>query len=98
LTSKTRHKIYVLLVLAGLSTAGLVFRSSIEAYCSSVSWLEVVSMMIFLGGVLYAVLERNVIIGLVSVMAALILPWVKEWAVTYWPWVKECLGCYWIHP
>jgi len=87
--TKTRHRIYTLILVMGLSVTGLTFHGSIEQYCSTVSWVEVLSMIIFLGGVFYAVLERNVVVGIVSVMAALILPWIKEWAVAYWPLVRE---------
>jgi len=47
------------------------------------------SMIIFLLGVFYAVLERNIIVGLASLLAAMALPWVKSWLISYWPWVKE---------
>ena len=47
------------------------------------------SMIIFLLGVFYAVLERNIIVGLASLLAAMALPWVKTWLISYWPWVKE---------
>ena len=90
MTAKHRHTIYVLVIFGCIGIAGLGFHESIARYCSTVSWVAVVSMAIFLGGVFYAVLERNLVVGVVSVAAALVLPQVKAWAMAYWPWIHQC--------
>ena len=96
MNTKTRHRIYTLVFMGALGVVGLTFHTSIEQYCLSLSWVEVFSMMIFLGGVFYAVLERNLVVGIVSVTAALILPWIKEWGTAYWPLVRDYFT--WLHP
>jgi len=53
------------------------------------NWVTIFSMMIFMVGIVYAIIERNFIIALVSIGAAVVLPWVKSWIVLYWPYVKE---------
>ena len=91
MTAKGRHTIYVLVIFAGVGIAGITFHESIARYCSTASWVTVLSMAIFLGGAFYAVLERNLIVGVVSIGAALVLPWVKTWVVAYWPWIHQYL-------
>jgi len=91
-TAKRKHTISTLVFFAGIGIAGLGFHEAIARYCSTVSWVVVLSMTIFLGGAFYAVLERNLIVGVVSVGAALVLPWVKAWLVAYWPWIHQCLA------
>lgn len=53
------------------------------------NWVTIFSMMIFLVGIVYTIIERNFIIGFVSIGAAVVLPWVKSWIILYWPYVKE---------
>ena len=90
MTAKRRHTMYALVFFAGIGVAALGFHESIARYCSTIPWVTVLSMAIFLGGAFYAVLERNLIVGVVSVGAALVLPWVKTWVVAYWPWIHQC--------
>jgi len=91
-TAKRKRRIYALVFLFGTCITGVIFHESIARYCSTVSWVVVLSMTIFLGGVFYAVLERNLIVGVVSVGAAIVLPWVKTWVLAYWPWIHQCLA------
>jgi predicted membrane channel-forming protein YqfA (hemolysin III family) len=91
-TARKRHTIYALVFFVTFGIFGLIFNESIASYCSTVSWVAVLSMMISLGGVFYAVLERNLIVGVVTVAAALVLPWVKTWVVAYWPWIHQCFA------
>jgi hypothetical protein len=46
------------------------------------------SMAVFISGTAYAIIERNFIVGVVSVAAALILPFIQTWLLNYWPWFK----------
>jgi len=96
--AKRRPTIYALVFFAGIGIAGLGFHESIVRYCSTISWVAVLSMGIFLGGVFYAVLERNLIVGMISMGAALVLPWVKTWVVAYWPWFHQCLTSHHFFP
>ena len=89
MTAKKRHTIYGLVFFAGITITALIYHESIAGYCSTVSWLAVVSMTIFLGGIFYAVLERNLVVGVVTVAAAIVLPWVKIWVAAYWPWIHQ---------
>jgi hypothetical protein len=91
MTSGKKRTIYAMVFFLALAVSGLVFHEGIRDYCSTVSWITVLSMMIFLGGVFYSVLERNIIVGIVTAVAALVLPWVKTWMVAYWPWIYQCI-------
>jgi len=60
-------------------------------YLSNLDWTEAASIIIFLAGLLYAVLERQVIVGALSVLVAILIPWVKLWIITYWPTIKHLI-------
>ena len=63
---------------------------AVIAFIAAPNWINIFSMTIFILGAGYAIIERNMIIGGVSITAAVILPWVKSWFVFYWPWIKAC--------
>ena len=73
---------------AGLMVAGIIFHDDLYNYLWGVSWNTVLSMAVFIAGSVYAIIERNFLVGVVSVAAALILPWIQTWLFAYWPWFK----------
>lgn|GEM_PF-6381779 len=78
-----------ILILAGLVACGIYFfRDVIMTSLFSLNWITIISVGVFFSGSIYAIVERNFIVGCVSFGAALVLPWVKSWIVAYWPWVK----------
>jgi hypothetical protein len=54
-------------------------------------------MAVFVAGSIYAIIERNFIIGIISVAAALLLPWIQSWLSLYWPWFKANYVIFKIH-
>ena len=54
-------------------------------------------MGVFVAGSVYAIIERNFIVGVVSIVAALILPWIYTWLAAYWPWFKANYGFFNFH-
>jgi uncharacterized paraquat-inducible protein A len=40
---------------------------------------------IFVAGMIYAVMERNIIIALVVLVATIAAPFLKQWIIIYWP-------------
>ena len=76
------------LVLLSMMTTGIIFHVSLYNYLWGLSWNKIMSMAVFISGTAYAIIERNFIVGLVSVAAALILPFIQTWLLNYWPWFK----------
>jgi len=58
-----------------------------EVY-SDLSWMRITSLAILVVGCFYAIIERSILIGAVTFVAAAVLPWVKFWVMAYWPWFK----------
>ncbi len=87
-------KKYVVAVVAVLTLVGgciaYPHRDAVIAFIMAPNWINMFSMTIFILGAGYAIIERNMIIGGVSVTAAVILPWAKTFFVMYWPWIEEC--------
>ena len=82
---------------AGLLLFGIIFHASLYNYLWGVSWNRVLSMGVFVAGSIYAIIERNFIVGVVSIVAALILPWIYTWLAAYWPWFKANYGFFNFH-
>jgi len=77
-----RKKAYTgIVVLLGLAA---IFYGNV----SNLSAIKVISAVVFLSGTSYAILERNLIIGVITFLATLGLPKVGTWFMDYWPWVK----------
>ena len=86
--------LYVILIAA---VAGVVymafFAPNIKELYPGFTWLKAISLTILVVGCFYAVMERSVMIGLVTLVGASVLPWVKYWITVYWPWFKYyCLN------
>jgi hypothetical protein len=81
-------RIFWALILTGMITTGIIFHESLYNYLWGLSWNKIMSMAVFIFGTAYAIIERNFIVGVVSVAAALILPFIQTWLLNYWPWFK----------
>jgi len=93
---KIKHAVFTLF-WAGLVLTGIIFRSQLYNYLWGVSWNTLLSMAVFVAGSMYAIIERNFIVGGVSVAAALLLPWIQTWLSFYWPWFKANYGFFQFH-
>ncbi|MEZ4565401.1 MAG: hypothetical protein R2860_00045 [Desulfobacterales bacterium] len=82
------RRVFFVLFRAGLILTGIIFYETLYNYLWGMSWNTFLSISVFIAGSVYAIVERNFIVGLISVAAALLLPWIQEWLSFYWPWVK----------
>lgn len=82
------NRLFFILLSTGLILTGIIFYDALYNYLWGVSWNTFLSMGVFIAGSVYAIVERNFIVGLISVAAALLLPWIQEWLSFYWPWFK----------
>jgi hypothetical protein len=39
----------------------------------------------FLAGIIYAVIDRNIIIAFITMTVAVAIPYLKQWIVAFWP-------------
>ena len=92
------RKVAMYMILAGAVCAVLymvVFADHVRELCPGFTWLKAISLTILVVGCFYAVMERSLLIGAVTFIAAAVLPWVKSWVTAYWPWFKYyCLHFY----
>lgn len=87
----------VLIILAILSflaavIGGLFFESHIKAFYPGFSSVLFFSGLIFFGGIGYAIIERNMTIGIMAVFISFLIPLLGKWMASYWHWVVYQLG------
>ena len=82
----------VLFVILMAAVAGVMytafFAKDIKELYPGFSWFKLISLTILVVGCYYAVMERSVMIGIMTLVGAAALPWVKFWITVYWPWFK----------
>jgi len=90
------RKVALYTILAAAVAAVLymvLFADHIRELYPGFTWLKAISLTILVVGCFYAVMERSVMIGAVTLIGAAVLPWVKYWVTVYWPWFKYyCLN------
>ena len=64
---------FFVLFRAGLILTGIIFYETLYNYLWGMSWNTFLSISVFIAGSIYAIVERNFIVGLISVAAALLL-------------------------
>ncbi|MGB5986627.1 MAG: hypothetical protein WBG37_15080 [Desulfobacterales bacterium] len=78
---KTAAGLIVLLTLA----AGVYFQAQIQKHYPGFDPTLWATGAVFFGGMTYAVMERNIIIVFIVLVATVAVPFLKQWAVAYWP-------------
>jgi len=87
--------LYTVLAAAAAVLYMVLFADHVRQLYPGFTWLKALSLTILVVGCFYAVMERSVLIGAVTFIAAAVLPWVKFWVTAYWPWFKYyCLHFY----
>ena len=78
---KTISGLILLLVLA----AGFYFQLEIKQRYPAYDPTLLATGAIFVAGMIYAVMERNIIIAFVILVATIAVPFLKQWVIIYWP-------------
>jgi hypothetical protein len=73
--------IFALLVLV----AGFYYRIEIQQRYPEFDPTLMATGVFFLAGIIYAVIDRNIIIAFVTMAVAVAIPHLKQWIVVYWP-------------
>ena len=86
----TAKRIVSVLALA-LFTIGVIvalfWGSFVRQYYPDFSTLLFVSALVFFGGIAYAIAERNIAIGILTIFLTLLIPFIKSMLAHYWDWV-----------
>ena len=86
----TAKKIVSVLAVALFTTGVIIvlfFGSSVKRYYPDFSTLLFVSSLVFFGGIAYAIAERNIAIGILTIFLTLLIPFIKKMLAHYWNWV-----------
>ena len=78
---KTISGLILLLILA----AGFYFQLEIKQRYPAYDPTLLATGGIFVAGMIYAVMERNIIIAIVVLLATIAVPFLKQWVIIYWP-------------
>lgn len=78
---KTISGLILLLIVA----AGVYFQLEIKQHYPAYDPTLLATGAIFVAGMIYAVMERNIIIALVVLLTTIAVPFLKQWVVIYWP-------------
>jgi uncharacterized SAM-binding protein YcdF (DUF218 family) len=73
------------LILVLIVAAGFYFQLEIKQRFPAYDPTLLATGAIFVAGVIYAVMERNIIIALVVLLATIAVPFLKQWVIIYWP-------------
>ena len=65
--------------------AGLYYESAIRKYFPEYSAVLFTSAVICFAGLIYALIMRNLVIALLTVLGAAAVPWLVAWFTNYWP-------------
>ena len=78
---KTISGLILLLILA----AGFYFQLEIKQRYPAYDPTLLATGAIFVAGMIYAVMERNIIIAFIVLVATIAVPFLKQWVIIYWP-------------
>ena len=78
---KTISGLILLLILA----AGFYFQIEIKQRYPAYDPTLLTMGAIFVAGMIYAVMERNIIIAIVVLLTTIAVPFLKQWVIIYWP-------------
>jgi hypothetical protein len=73
------------LILVLIVAAGFYFQLEIKQRFPAYDPTLLATGAIFGAGVIYAVMERNIIIALVVLLATIAVPFLMQWVIIYWP-------------
>ena len=67
--------------------AALFFAPFLKQYYPGFSTLLFISSAIFFAGIGYAIIERNIAIGILTIFVTMLIPFIKTMLANYWEWI-----------
>ena len=77
----------VFVLLIGVVTAAIFFAPVLKRYYPGFSAVLFISSVIFFAGIGYAMVERNIAIGILTVLVTMLIPFIRTMLADYWEWV-----------
>ncbi|WP_155309373.1 hypothetical protein [Desulfosarcina ovata] len=65
--------------------AGFHYRMEIQQRYPEFDPTLMATGIFFLAGIIYAVIDRNIIIAFITMAVAVAIPYLRQWIVVYWP-------------
>ena len=62
----------------------LFFGSFVRVYYPDFSTMLFVSFVIFFGGIGFAIIERNIVIGVMAILVTMLIPFITKNFMDYW--------------
>ena len=78
---KTVTGLIVLLILV----AGFYFQVEIRRRYAGFDPTLLVTGVLFFAGMIFAVMDRNIIIAFIVITVTVAVPFLKQWVMVYWP-------------
>ena len=82
-------KVTLVLILILSMIAGVYYEQSIRKYFPAFSAVLFVSGVVCFSGLAYALVMRNVFIGILVIIGTAAVPWLFNWFSAYWPLVSD---------
>lgn len=73
------------LVLFVIPVVGFLFQAKIQQHYPAFDATLWATGSLFIWGMVYAVMARNIVIAMIVLVATLAIPFLKQWVVLYWP-------------
>ncbi|NVM20479.1 MAG: hypothetical protein HWN68_01695 [Desulfobacterales bacterium] len=67
--------------------AALFFAPFLKQHYPGFSTVLFISSVIFFAGIGYAIIERNMAIGILTIFVTMLIPFIKTMLANYWEWV-----------
>jgi len=83
---KIIFRILVIIFLTGSAVAIFFFPDAVREYYPNFSLIKFSTVIVFFCGCFYAILERNIFIGITTLLLTMAIPWVVRWFRMYWFW------------
>ena len=80
-----------MLLLGAAVIAGIFFGSFVREYYPDFSTMLFISSVIFFGGIAFAIVERNIVIGILTIFLTMIIPFISTRMEGYWESCWQCL-------
>jgi hypothetical protein len=79
--------ISLVVLLSTAVIAAVFFGSFVRKYYPGFSTMLFISSVVFFAGIGYAIIERNMAIGILTIFVTMLIPFIKTMLANYWEWV-----------
>lgn len=79
--------ISIVVVFSAALIAAVFFGSFVRNYYPGFSTMLFISSVVFFAGIGYAIIERNMAIGILTIFVTMLIPFIKTMLANYWEWV-----------